>query len=749
MVSTRSLQSKRRRPAGFVDILQLDLSGDDQLSQPTAKPSRTSRKRRLLSMPKPVHNGRATRSRASPSESQTPSQGSEAESSESNSNQSKRRSLRFKLSKVSGRTKHNRSAPEDESDDPIESDESQGYQQGYLGKRKRSQFQELETRATRRSDRTGRKVGSMRERGEDDIPDTTSANTVVKAIGAKETFKDLPKNDEFLSRHQPFCDTCGDEGDSAAKGHLVFCQGCTLSYHQSCLGPRGTRDHLVTKVGPQDFVLQCRRCVETIRKKDDKAPRQGRCQECHELGSSCGPFRERKTPREEQKEREDNDGEDPIVEVSADRVNKASNVLFRCVSCYRGFHLHHLPLRSDKGILEGGDNEHYAMERFIEYSKDWSCKDCVSAPAKLETLIAWRPTDVDNYALGESTEQVNEDDKEYLVKWANLSYYRATWLPGAWVWGVSNAAMRKAFARRDNGTNLPKMRFEDAVPEDYLRVDIVFEVRYTNVVSTRVQEVDKARIKEIDQARVKYKGLGYEDVVWEDPPDPEDSERWADFKLAYEDWVLAHYTHLPGQHNLNLHLQKIRSQKFDSKIEMKSQPESLIGGELMKYQMEGMNWLLHQWHSQQNAILADEMGLGKTIQVIAFLTTLVRSHRCWPFLIVVPDSTCANWRREIKQWAPSLRVVMYFGSARARELAHKYEMYPEGPKDLRCHVLVTSYNTAQDDASQKIFRRIPWQGLIVDEGQRLKNDTSLLYLALSKLKAPFRVLLTGEFLTLH
>jgi len=38
---------------------------------------------------------------------------------------------------------------------------------------------------------------------------------------------------------------------------------------------------------------------------------------------------------------------------------------------------------------------------------------------------------------------------------------------------------------------------------------------------------------------------------------------------------------------------------------------------------------------------------------------------------------------------------------------------------------------------------VPWQGLFVDEGQRLKNDRNILYDSLSNLKIPFRVLLTG------
>lgn len=51
----------------------------------------------------------------------------------------------------------------------------------------------------------------------------------------------------------------------------------------------------------------------------------------------------------------------------------------------------------------------------------------------------------------------------------------------------------------------------------------------------------------------------------------------------------------------------------------------------------------------ENAILGDEMGLGKTFQVIAFLAKLIECVECFPFLIVVPNSTCQNWRREVKR----------------------------------------------------------------------------------------------------
>ena len=736
MVSTRQIHSRRPRDAGFVDSTNMDLSDEDELAMFKNSTPHLARKRGLLSAPNPYLRNKTSYAEGSSTDSQLTSDGSDNEAYETRQRITKRHSLRERRSTINRKIQYNDYLVEDES--------GSGDSLAPPSKRRRLSSQDAAGEQTRRSERVGRVSRNMRERGEDDIPEVTSSRSGAKPVGAREQFKSLPISNDFRLRHSQTCDTCSEPSDASEKGPLVFCQGCILSYHKNCLGPRNGRQHLVTKIGDKDFVLQCRRCIALAKIKDRTAPQQGKCQSCHEVGKSCKPFRDRKTSAQEQKDREENGNDDPITIVSPELLNNVDNVLFRCVGCYRAFHMHHLPPRAENGTMEGAENEHQAIARFNEYCRDWSCEQCSTAPAEIESLVAWRPIEEDTYVVGQPTHLFNEDDKEYLIKWKKLSYFRCLWMPGPWVWGVTAAAMRNAFARRDNENNLPKMRIEDAIPEDYLRIDIVLDVRYTNVVNTLIEEVEKARVKEVAEALVKFKGLGYEEAVWEEPPDSEDTERWVDFKSAYEDWVSGRHIHLPVQYNLKSHLEKVRAQKFESKIMMKNQPKTLTGGTLMPYQMEGLNWLLYQWHRGQNAILADEMGLGKTIQVIGFLASLYQFHRCWPFLIVVPNSTCANWRREIKQWAPSLRVVSYFGSAESRKLAYKYELFPGSAKDLRCHVVVTSYDAAQDESCFSVFKKVPWAGLIVDEGQRLSNDKALLYNALTRLKAPFTVLLTGK-----
>lgn len=592
----------------------------------------------------------------------------------------------------------------------------------------------------RHSTRAGRHTYGMAEIGEENIYwDESDAEDrpppKPKASGARGSFRELPRNDEFRMRHNQQCETCGNGNNFAP---LIYCQGCTLAYHKGCLGRRTNREHLVTKIGDVDFVLQCRRCIAFPKIKDPTAPDQGKCQDCHQQGPCCAPFRARKTPASEQRDRDLNDGEDPIHDVGPGTINKAENVMFRCLQCFRGFHFEHLSSRSDMMHI---DMEVDREQRFREYSRDWKCKDCATMPGKVSGIIAWKPIDEDVYDPAVPYDKISEDEKAYLLKWEGMSYFQALWMPGPWVWGVTAHVMRKAFGKREDAQN-PKMRTEAAIPEDYLRADIVLDIKYTSYVDIRGEEIDKARIREIFKALVKYKGLGYEDAVWGAPPSPDDGDRWTDFVAAYNDWVLARYVKPSGTKTLKNKLEKARNQDF-AKLEKENQPESMKGGELMKYQIEGLNWLYYKWYTQKNAILADEMGLGKTIQVIAFLATLVQDWSCFPFLIVVPNSTCPNWRREIKRWAPNLRVVAFFGSKESRDLAYKYEMFPENSMDLKCHVVVTSYDAAADESCRKFFKSVTWQGLIVDEGQRLKNDKNQLYSALNALKFPFKVLLTG------
>lgn len=441
------------------------------------------------------------------------------------------------------------------------------------------------------------------------------------------------------------------------------------------------------------------------------------------------PLRARISSKKEQQQRVANNGVDPITPVDMARVGNIDNILFRCASCQRAFHVEHLaPFRGrDKSDV------------FEQYSLHWQCQDCLDAPGEIEELVAWRPYKCELPRLRTfDVELIQEIDKEYLIKWKRKSYFHVTWMPGDWVWGSSNHAMRRAFYRSSKAKK-PILATEDAIPEDKLRVDIVFDVRYV----TDAMEAEGPKPEKVKEAFVKYKGLNYEDSVWETPPQPSEVERWADFRDAFNDFLLRDTIHTPTRATIKAHLASMRAKDFEKKLLLHKQPEAVTGGDLMEYQIDGVNWLYYKFVKQQNAILADDMGLGKTIQVIGLFATLIQRHGCWPFLVVAPNSTVPNWRREIKNWTPSISVVTYFGSQFSRQTAFDYEMFPQGGANLRCHVVIASYESMVDDAGKRILSKIPWAGLVVDEGQRLKNDKSQLYDRLSRMEFRFKVLLTG------
>ena len=79
---------------------------------------------------------------------------------------------------------------------------------------------------------------------------------------------------------------------------------------------------------------------------------------------------------------------------------------------------------------------------------------------------------------------------------------------------------------------------------------------------------------------------------------------------------------------------------------------------LFRYQKDGIERLL----SNRSVLLADEMGLGKTIQAIAGLRILSARREIERALIVCPVGLIAQWRRQIRIWAPDLPVSTAVGS---------------------------------------------------------------------------------------
>lgn len=164
--------------------------------------------------------------------------------------------------------------------------------------------------------------------------------------------------------------------------------------------------------------------------------------------------------------------------------------------------------------------------------------------------------------------------------------------------------------------------------------------------------------------------------------------------------------------------------------------------ELKNYQQVGINWLNLLYEKGLSCILADEMGLGKTCQVIAFLAHLKETEARGPHLIVVPSSTLENWLREFRRFCPSLSVECYYGSLEERAEIREQVMRNNG--EMSCDVVVTTYNMACGAKNDHAFlKNRKFNVCVYDEGHMLKNSLTDRYAKLMKLKADFRLLLTG------
>ena len=326
----------------------------------------------------------------------------------------------------------------------------------------------------------------------------------------------------------------------------------------------------------------------------------------------------------------ENGGDDPITEVPDSLINNAENILFRCDKCRRAWHLEHLPPLFDDSTTPDDLTKLRAL-RLDEYS-DGQCKECQEYSLKVQTLIAWRPADPQSYKEGQTLEDFREDEREYLIKWAKKSYSKAVWMPGAWVWGVTSAIMRKAFLKHDEGANYnPKWTAEEAIPKDYLRMEIILDVNYDRY-SPRSLELDKEHMNDVKRVKAKFIGLGYDETAWEEPPSSDDTDLWTEFVAAYDEYLAGIYFVSEPTADITKRTEKFRTRKF---VESKTQP-SALKADLYPYQKDGMNWLLFKYHQDKNIILADEMGLGKTIQIIAFIAALVTNvpkvYIIYPFL---------------------------------------------------------------------------------------------------------------------
>lgn len=158
-------------------------------------------------------------------------------------------------------------------------------------------------------------------------------------------------------------------------------------------------------------------------------------------------------------------------------------------------------------------------------------------------------------------------------------------------------------------------------------------------------------------------------------------------------------------------------------------------GELRPYQKRGFAWLAGLYRCGFGGCLADDMGLGKTVQYIAYLLHLLEQHPNGPSLLICPTSLIGNWQKELARFAPDCRVLLHYGSGRAREA----EAFRE--QAAKSDLVLTTYMTALLD--RRLLSGVNWHSLCLDEAQHLRNAHTKQAAAIRRLPAIHRVALTG------
>ena len=156
-----------------------------------------------------------------------------------------------------------------------------------------------------------------------------------------------------------------------------------------------------------------------------------------------------------------------------------------------------------------------------------------------------------------------------------------------------------------------------------------------------------------------------------------------------------------------------------------------LNATLRGYQKEGLNWLNFLDGFNFGGCLADDMGLGKTIQVLAFILSQIEKNGNQANLIVVPASLVFNWQQEIKNFAPTLKVLTIYGADRAKVIAD-FDKYD---------VILTSYGTLLADV--RFLKDFRFNYIFLDESQTIKNPDSQRYKAVRLLQSRNKVVMTG------
>mgnify|MGYP001180641249 CR=1 FL=1 len=169
-------------------------------------------------------------------------------------------------------------------------------------------------------------------------------------------------------------------------------------------------------------------------------------------------------------------------------------------------------------------------------------------------------------------------------------------------------------------------------------------------------------------------------------------------------------------------------------------PSKKFRGALRPYQEVGHNWLWLLSNLGLGACLADDMGLGKTVQILSLLLALKENGAsAKASLLVLPASLLANWKAEMRRFAPSLETRFIHPSEMDKASLSVMAKHPDSVIQ-KTDVVLTTYGML---LRQKWLLDLQWRLVILDEAQAIKNPSTRQTKTVKQLKADARIALTG------
>ncbi|KAI5003091.1 hypothetical protein ZWY2020_027741 [Hordeum vulgare] len=395
----------------------------------------------------------------------------------------------------------------------------------------------------------------------------------------------------------------------------------------------------------------------------------------------------------------------PICSICKSGAGNCLLVQCQNSSCSHSFHTFCLspPMQDTRGILE------CPLCKFDQASLAKGME--VYASKKIQRLVGCRRV------------ILQESDFQYqiLVKWQLLSHHHDCWVPLDWLL-VFDRLRAQSYIRKN--AFLKEVYTDDQRKPEWFEVDRAiacrrkFDLGLCDVLASSEDNEDFEGYEFL----VKWKGLDYCDATWE----PYSTEG-----------VQSAVSMLVRRHQNTL-----RRVDCVSPMDIEGMAsENAHNDALYDYQLQGLKWMFDNFKSRRSVILADEMGLGKTVQVVSFLSHIIKgSFTTSPALVLAPKSILLQWKKEFDRWAHDLNIVVYQGDKDSRKCIQAHEMYSSKGKIL-FDALVTSYEIVQ--INKAVLQKIKWSTIVIDEAHRLKKLDCNLASCLKKYSSEFRLLLTG------